>query len=190
MTTINHSSLSFVTSLSPSHNQTSSNRFSFPFRNTVTAFDQHLIEQSLIDAENELKRCRMELNRLNAAIIAVESRRTAVKREVEHYRSLLSPIQRMPPEVLTEIFGHCGRLSNMNGLIMPVPMAISMVCGRWRELAVSTPSLWSSISITMFSAGDPDDCDQHLVARLTKLFLQRSLNSPLELHLKWIGEET
>ncbi|KAF9259194.1 hypothetical protein L218DRAFT_875381, partial [Marasmius fiardii PR-910] len=125
-----------------------SKRFGLPFRSTVTAFDRQLISQSLIDAESELKERKLELSRLKVSIMTVESRLTAVESEVEGYRSLLSPVQRMPPEILAEIFEHCCHDIDILGKLQaPTPVVISLVCGRWRDLAFSTPSLWASIRI-------------------------------------------
>ncbi|KAG7090510.1 hypothetical protein E1B28_009623 [Marasmius oreades] len=163
-----------------------SKRVSLPIRHTVTAFDRGLITQSLIDAEGELKEHKMELNRLKAAIIAVEGRRAAVERDIKGYRSLLSPIQKMPPEILTEIFGYCSHDVDMSGEAMPMPIVISMVCGRWREQALSTPSMWSSINIYISPQNDEGpDKDWLRMLRLTRLFLERSSTSRLKVDLTW-----
>ncbi|KII84432.1 hypothetical protein PLICRDRAFT_365336 [Plicaturopsis crispa FD-325 SS-3] len=61
-----------------------------------------------------------------------------------------SAIQRMPPEVLGEIFAFslpAGRW--IEPKIDEAPLLLCRVCRRWRNIAISTPSLWSSISITV-----------------------------------------
>ncbi|KAF9460164.1 hypothetical protein BDZ94DRAFT_943474 [Collybia nuda] len=57
----------------------------------------------------------------------------------------------IPAEVLGEIFLHC-----LPGNITPVcdeaPMLISHVCSFWREVAFSTPSLWTDLFIFSYSS--------------------------------------
>ncbi|KAJ8076657.1 hypothetical protein AAF712_000293 [Marasmius tenuissimus] len=160
-----------------------SRELGLPFRNAVTDFDQRVIKQILIDGDEELKKCEMELNRLNAAIIGVQSRRAGIQREMESYQALLSPVQKMPTEILTEIFMLCARdIENSDG--MGDIMMISMVCGRWRELAFSVPALWSHIDMSI-GHSPKDDGHYHRLRRYVETFLERSRNSQLTLNLAW-----
>ncbi|KAL0574816.1 hypothetical protein V5O48_007153 [Marasmius crinis-equi] len=162
-------------------------RLCLPFRKTVTEFDRRIIRKSLIDAEKEAQNLQRELNRLRAVIIAVESRTTGVQGEIEHYRALLSPVQRMPPEIMTEIFTRCAQKSDLSRE-MPGIISASRVCGRWRELALSTPSVWSSITISIErkAMNDDDDSDSFHIRRNTKIFLERSKTSRLAVDLSWL----
>ncbi|KAI3602629.1 hypothetical protein WG66_009250 [Moniliophthora roreri] len=68
-------------------------------RNTISLTDKQVINQVLLDAEKELNDYDVEISRLRTAILALESKREGVKRMMDKYRSLLSPIHRMPSEV-------------------------------------------------------------------------------------------
>ncbi|EEB92735.1 hypothetical protein MPER_08712, partial [Moniliophthora perniciosa FA553] len=76
-------------------------------RRTISDTDKQVINQVLLDAEKELNDYDVEISRLRTAILALESRREGVKRMMDKYRSLLSPIHRMPPEILKTIFETC-----------------------------------------------------------------------------------
>ncbi|KZW02044.1 hypothetical protein EXIGLDRAFT_829607 [Exidia glandulosa HHB12029] len=52
-----------------------------------------------------------------------------------------APIKRLPPEILSRIFETAAQM-NQN-----IPLRVSLVCHRWREVTLSTPSLFSNISI-------------------------------------------
>ena len=72
-------------------------------------------------------------------------------------RPIQGPIDKLPPELLFEMFDFVGP--------GPAILPLTHVCRRWRDVALSSPTLWSVIG----------SC-----ARLVPLFLQRSLGSPLQ----------
>ncbi|KAK7060818.1 hypothetical protein VNI00_000551 [Paramarasmius palmivorus] len=143
------------------------------FRSTISPVDKNFITQALREAEKETRK-------LSVAIMSLERKRNELKERMERYRSLLSPIHRLPPEVLANIFTICGEdFNDIHPIKMPPAVAVSLVCGRWRSVALSTPFLWSSIRITFRNW----EWGQHeKVARLTETYLSRSKTSPL--HLK------
>ncbi|PFH46949.1 hypothetical protein AMATHDRAFT_125205, partial [Amanita thiersii Skay4041] len=57
-----------------------------------------------------------------------------------------SPIQRLSPEILAEIFAHCLNKLHSNN-IRHCPLLLCRVCSSWRALALHTPRLWSSLFI-------------------------------------------
>ncbi|TDL20085.1 hypothetical protein BD410DRAFT_391327 [Rickenella mellea] len=66
-----------------------------------------------------------------------------------------SPIQQLPPELLCDIFHHCishpTRRSGFFRLPYPsvteAPLKLGRVCRSWRQLVLSTPTLWSRLSL-------------------------------------------
>ncbi|KAL0568338.1 hypothetical protein V5O48_013649 [Marasmius crinis-equi] len=60
------------------------------------------------------------------------------------------------------------------------PVKLSMVCGLWRKVVVTTPSLWSDVSVVLPSS----------TLRGTKLFMDRSESAPIMLRLDYPPEET
>ncbi|KAL0569044.1 hypothetical protein V5O48_012929 [Marasmius crinis-equi] len=131
------------------------------FRDTVSPRDS----QVLVDAEKELNEISKEGILANA---------------YNSPEALRSPIHRLPPEILTKIFAiNCvgARLAFAGGIGMPDVFSISQVCRRWREILLFTPSFWSD-----FQMYYPENKGQQAgIARMTRLFLERSKNVPLTL---------
>ncbi|KAJ3863310.1 hypothetical protein EV359DRAFT_82481 [Lentinula novae-zelandiae] len=96
-----------------------------------------------------------------AHIFELEQQLVKLRAEAHVYESLLSGMRRLPPELLTEIFVHYTapiwqrdyRLSiyscypRANAPHQSSPMVLSHVCRKWRLVALSTPLLWTAISI-------------------------------------------
>lgn len=93
------------------------------------------------------------------------------------------PINRIPPEVLGDIFktflnggdrvqhNTCLSVSGESDL---APLVLIRVCSQWRELIMAMPSLWSSISITVPKSS---------YIPLTKFWLSRTGECPLSIRL-------
>ncbi|KAF7289049.1 F-box domain-containing protein [Mycena chlorophos] len=79
----------------------------------------------------------------------------ALKRRLAGYRAALSPIRRLPPEVLGEIFlfvvqdvrHGCIRTIGGEYRVPVPPWRLAMVCRSWRASALSFSQLWSSIML-------------------------------------------
>ncbi|KAK1221098.1 hypothetical protein PQX77_016145 [Marasmius sp. AFHP31] len=110
-------------------------------RTTVISSVRHDISQFLLEAEREMDEYDAEISKLKDAILRLEEKRAGLGRSMEKCHSLLSPVHRLPTEILTNVFSE---------LCLCHPRSVlrlSSVCGRWRELALSTPSLWTTLVI-------------------------------------------
>ncbi|EEB96130.1 hypothetical protein MPER_04790 [Moniliophthora perniciosa FA553] len=143
------------------------------FRNTVSPSDRRIIEHFLRDSDKEL-------NEIKTTIMALESKQNGLKKKMDRYRTLLSPIHRLPPEVIVQVFTEVCDKNELYKKKLPSALALSRVCGRWRDIALATPRLWSSLRIPVVS-WDSDEGDR--VASLTRLFIERSRTAPLTLEL-------
>ncbi|KAI0659186.1 hypothetical protein C8Q70DRAFT_126768 [Cubamyces menziesii] len=98
--------------------------------------------------------------------------------------NLLSPIDKLPPEILAQCFEHVkSQFWNNRGNDLQIEyrtlrkhpievrplMTITHVCKRWRDVALGTPTLWTNID---------DDRPAHIEASLT-----HSGNAPISVHL-------
>ncbi|KAL0564002.1 hypothetical protein V5O48_018055 [Marasmius crinis-equi] len=108
----------------------------------------------------------------------------------EPNHSLLSPIHRLPPEILTEIFAILCVTVLISPQEIPDIMSISQVCCLWREIVLSTPLLWSDFEVTSryyacSSSGKVQEDIEEMSALIdrVRLFLERSRNVPLTLTL-------
>ncbi|KAJ7121025.1 hypothetical protein C8R44DRAFT_981894 [Mycena epipterygia] len=91
------------------------------------------------------------------------------------------PILTLPNEITSEIFTHFPPAFPARSTPMgPIsPLLLSQICRQWRDVAVSTPSLWNAIQLNL---DNPDRHQQQL--RLLEAWLARSGNCPLSISLE------
>ncbi|KAK7006352.1 hypothetical protein R3P38DRAFT_3037957 [Favolaschia claudopus] len=104
------------------------------------------------DSEIEKLPDQAELNRLI-------SERHTLTSYIELCRSVLSPIHRLPNELLELIFGWCfpSQAYKISSTVTPEKeverlsrfylLELSRVCSRWSHIAMQTPQLWSDIVV-------------------------------------------
>ncbi|KAF5369562.1 hypothetical protein D9758_002653 [Tetrapyrgos nigripes] len=96
--------------------------------------DLTYITQLLREAESTISALPTEQHRDNFLLI-------------DRLRSLLTPIRRLPPDVLGCLFSlSCTESELADKTDCPV-VNLSQVCSGWRELARATPSLWARLSM-------------------------------------------
>ncbi|KAF9530122.1 hypothetical protein CPB83DRAFT_201199 [Crepidotus variabilis] len=76
--------------------------------------------------------------------------RTILVAQLTKYRSLVSPIRRIPPDVLSEIFFHCLPTDAYTGSMSVVvaPMLLTRVCSAWRTTAYPSTMVHNSNTFT------------------------------------------
>ncbi|KAJ7685787.1 hypothetical protein DFH06DRAFT_1075407 [Mycena polygramma] len=101
------------------------------------------------------------------------------------HKSTLSPIRRLPPEILGEIFS-CAvyatfHFRDISEVLSPVshhaPWLLTRICHRWSAVALATPALWSMVFLNLDRIGERG------AAHMTNLYLERSQNMPLTLRI-------
>ncbi|KAJ8095168.1 hypothetical protein PM082_010390 [Marasmius tenuissimus] len=155
------------------------------FRNPVTSSDRPIISQFLLDTETELKECRAEINRLKTSIYLLENKKLNLEDCLEQCHSLLAPIYRLPTETLTDIFVYACEGNKLTSSSPPAVILLSTICGRWRNVALTTPRLWSFLAIDLGSWKGKAD---HLVSS-TMLFMERSKACPLDITIIFPADE-
>ncbi|KAJ6590118.1 hypothetical protein DFH09DRAFT_1425775 [Mycena vulgaris] len=148
----------------------------------------------------ELQQYDAEIIRLKAALEKMEHDRAAVEEYSLLCRSILSPIRRLPSEILIEIFGWLipgidtwgifdhsrdvdsrvveekKRLANADLL------GISQVCASWHRIIMGTPALWSVIDLKLCRWVSRQ---QPRMTNLLKSVLDREGNFPLTLGVQF-----
>ncbi|KAJ7439210.1 hypothetical protein FB451DRAFT_1570042 [Mycena latifolia] len=68
--------------------------------------------------------------------------------EIKEHKALLSPIRRIPQDILETVFVACLPTAH-NAIInvREVPLLLGHICSYWRSVAHSMPTLWTSIFI-------------------------------------------
>ncbi|KAJ7076637.1 hypothetical protein B0H15DRAFT_577594 [Mycena belliarum] len=128
----------------------------------------------------ELAVDRAYIAETRARILALEQFIASLKAEMipvqERLDSYVYPVLSLPNEIVDEIFGHfippyplCPPL---RGLLSP--MVLTHICHRWREIALTMPSLWRAIELD-------DHCDEDPILEAVECWLKRSRGLPLSI---------
>lgn len=141
---------------------------------------------NLAQISHLLQQAQSELQRYDSEILSVNIHRAELLRCILGYESLLSPIRKLPDDVLQEIFLRVCRkntISGRNDTYIP-GLVLSEVCSYWRELAVGARRLWSCFEVFLFdSEGTGEEAQSILTTELTKMLLERSGNAPLDVNI-------
>ncbi|KAJ6510542.1 hypothetical protein C8R45DRAFT_391911 [Mycena sanguinolenta] len=144
--------------------------------------------RSTIDEERARKM------RLEARIAAVQSlleeliaERDNMEEEIHAHEGTLSPLRRMPPELISLIFVFASRSTRYWERQNPAPWTVSQVCRRWRAITLSQPLFWASIDLNMRGG----ERETHTPFRL-EAQLERAGNLPLRINFGccWSYEST
>ncbi|KIK54723.1 hypothetical protein GYMLUDRAFT_48435 [Collybiopsis luxurians FD-317 M1] len=166
----------------------------------------------ITSADKDIADYQAEVIRLRAQITYIEVQQELLEEHKMKLQSLLSPVRKIPNETLSRIFEYVckenlfqdhpwpedsdnkGKISPPTELSGPAitylpTMAISSVCARWRELALSLPSLWSQLKLEIFTAFQQEESPVSLIATL-EIYLERSGDWPLAIALNIRGDTT
>ncbi|KAJ7609136.1 hypothetical protein FB45DRAFT_375670, partial [Roridomyces roridus] len=90
------------------------------------------------------------LAQIEEQIQALKAERAQLRDRQRQNHSILSALRRLPPEILAEIFvGTLRPTDELEGDVSDMktsPWVLTQVSSRWRNVSVSTPSLWCNIS--------------------------------------------
>ncbi|KAJ7588117.1 hypothetical protein C8J56DRAFT_65754 [Mycena floridula] len=118
---------------------------------TILASNDAPVASQVEELREKLAAGRQKLASLNEELLHLSRKRYDLQRDMESWSSAMHPIRRVPNEIWGEIFRHCAhpnRFHNQTGLDPSLfPWTITRVCSLWRNVAISLPALWSSITI-------------------------------------------
>ncbi|KAJ7646527.1 hypothetical protein FB45DRAFT_820989 [Roridomyces roridus] len=122
----------------------------------------------------------LQLELLNERIRELSAERDKLQADIDSHTALISYPRRLPVDIVREIFVAC-LPTNRNAVMstQEAPLLISRICSAWREIALTTPSLWASIHVPI------DFILSHPVERILALrhWLQLSGALPISLAL-------
>ncbi|KAF6748321.1 hypothetical protein DFP72DRAFT_917033 [Ephemerocybe angulata] len=159
--------------------------------------ERKAIEQFLEGPELESSNLSAEIDRYEAIIQALRTKRDLLRPIIDDHRAILSPARRLPDDILREVFVRC--LPHKHNATMyagDAPVLLCHVCSRWRKLALATPTLWSSLHVSTFVddydlAGEGSDVEEMLNERdeRVKNWIARSGALPLSLSFRPADEQ-
>jgi hypothetical protein len=97
------------------------------------------LEQDIIDIENEIN--RLEQDVVNTGEIArLQTRLQDLRQRKTNHASYISPLRRLPPEILGEIV----YMGLYNGVKLST---LTQICGTLREVVLGMSALWNRITL-------------------------------------------
>ncbi|KAF9533765.1 hypothetical protein CPB83DRAFT_844489 [Crepidotus variabilis] len=103
-----------------------------------------------------------EIARLHSALDELNFKSNELRETINLHQGLISPLRRNL-DILQEIFLHCLPTEHDSVIsAREAPVVLSHVCRSWRQMALSTPRLWSSIYISVpnvFLSQNPSEMD-------------------------------
>ncbi|KAJ7277378.1 hypothetical protein C8J57DRAFT_1465956 [Mycena rebaudengoi] len=116
-----------------------------------------------------------------ARITELENRRTAVQVQLGRY---IYPVLTLPPEITSEIFVQCLPHGNVSPHPSEAPLLLLVICRAWRDLAISTPVLWTRLEMSLNEdSAHPGLRSPEICEELIQTWFQRARSLPLSLSL-------
>lgn len=135
----------------------------------------------LADPKAELEAVEEDITRLQARLADIQRRKCELTSYVEDLGALLSPIKRMPPEIMARVFDFCGDVHVRGPHCEPsrrAPLLLGGVCRNWRTLSLALPRLWTALYLDLPTTGTFDTQEEILHA-----WIHRSHPFPISLWL-------
>ncbi|KAJ7923355.1 hypothetical protein B0H13DRAFT_2316545 [Mycena leptocephala] len=138
------------------------------------------IRNLLEGSRKELSDVTEEINRLQSMIDEAARKRDRLQQFIDVHLALLSPVRRLPDDVVREVFiatlpsSRNPAISSDEG-----PLLLCGICKSWRAVALATPRLWASIHIVIPAASKL----QAALVSLVATWFERSGTVPLEISM-------
>ena len=122
---------------------------------------------------------RDELAELDVLLERIKLKRYDLKRKINQHHSPI--VHLLPPDVMSTIFEFCVPDFADRQLLQKdfsFSLSLGAICSYWRDIAWSTPSLWSSLVVRVVNKHDP-----HIIAGVAQEWLARSGQLPLYIRI-------
>jgi hypothetical protein len=113
------------------------------------------LQAHYLEAITELEKVDQKIQTIQSILSDAISHRTRLKKVIDDYRSTLSPIRRVPFEIVHRILQNVDTKDSANlrhkpNLHMSLyngPWRFGMVCRLWRAVAIQSPEFWCNIQL-------------------------------------------
>ncbi|KAJ7728091.1 hypothetical protein B0H16DRAFT_1264456, partial [Mycena metata] len=110
------------------------------------------------EADEKVVHLNAEVSRAAAALNSLTERRDTRRKDAAAFRAIISPIRRIPTEILAQIFlasladdavasDNIASDSYTGQTVLLPPILFGHVSSGWRAVAAATPRLWSDIRL-------------------------------------------
>ncbi|KAF5358731.1 hypothetical protein D9757_012250 [Collybiopsis confluens] len=129
--------------------KTRSNQYPWSFQ------ERSRIEISIDEVSRKIERYDTAIRELEEKLVCLKDRREdTLRRRSNPRRSLLSPIRKLPPEILLRILAYAGGEMVLDSTVKPSKVrspvfGLTWVCSWWRKLLLSEGHLWASLEVAL-----------------------------------------
>lgn len=111
--------------------------------------EENIIRGQVTQAEDSLTQYDASIDRLERELTRLRARRDSLQELTTARKAILSPIRRLPSELISEIAYHAipDVEESVSLKLREGPWVLSHLCSRWRDTVVSLPGLWSQPKI-------------------------------------------
>ncbi|KAJ7663684.1 hypothetical protein B0H17DRAFT_1092498 [Mycena rosella] len=106
------------------------------------------IHALLVDPTRQLEHLDAEISAVRNTLDKLTEERERLGAYVAQHKALVTPVRRVPLDILQEIFVAC--LPTHRNCVMSAreaPVILGRICSAWRVLSLSTPRLWTSLHV-------------------------------------------
>jgi F-box-like len=153
------------------------------------------IAEYVTTVNEELSELNTKITEMRTALMQVTRTRDRLQTAVNQHQALISPLRRLPPELLQVIFVWC--LPSHRNAVMhasEAPVLLGRVCSEWRQISLSTPEVWSSLHIVPpninFSNLTFSKARFKRKRELIEMWLGRSGACPLNISFVWFASDS
>ncbi|KAF7346649.1 ABC protein [Mycena sanguinolenta] len=114
--------------------------------------DIPLIQQTISGAQDRLRAVDARILTLQAALAQLVKRRAEIVEHRREHRAILSPVRRVPPELVCKIFDLLTAPSRHR--LPRAPWRLGWISRTWRQYAVEYPPLWSYLTVPGYHLGE------------------------------------
>ncbi|EAU83385.2 hypothetical protein CC1G_09079 [Coprinopsis cinerea okayama7 len=131
----------------------------------------------------EISEIRFLVQNVKTQLALLDNYREQLSHYIDKHAALASPIRRIPDDILREIFiASLPRTPTFSST--EPPHTLGWVCRRWREVALSTQRLWSTVYVSMPCESNPAaDRLARLRCSALQTWIERSNPIPIRLWL-------
>ncbi|KAJ7927992.1 hypothetical protein B0H13DRAFT_1013708 [Mycena leptocephala] len=134
------------------------------------------IRDVVFEGQNHVDTLDAQIHILQASLAQLVRRRDEIAEHVRQHRAVISPVRRMPPELICEIFAMLSSSDLEEDMVINPPWYLGHICRSWRDTALSFTPLWSSITVPSQLSSE-DTCTLSAI----EAQLLRTANAPLDI---------
>ncbi|KAK1236445.1 hypothetical protein PQX77_000326 [Marasmius sp. AFHP31] len=170
------------------HEHTQEPPFFSPFNHVLdtnhfpNAEETKLLHSVLQPPQRKAVELNAHIARLETTLEQLRTERDSLQSYIDSHRALLSPFRRFPEDVLREVFLRCLDPYPVRST-RHAPLLLTTICRYWRDIALRTPRLWSSVHVYIPQCWNERQFEALVYARVAGLKRWLELSGSTSLYL-------